>query len=269
MNSLISVSLVINFDPDWQVQNIIDKLLSSEMDCVITVVDNGKKIRNHLEKNKKIRYIFNNKHIGYANAHNLAFNNYSLDSKYHLISNVDVDFDQDVLSELYNFMEENNDCGMVGPKILNKDGSTYNSCKLLPTPLDILMGKFGKKYLKYFSSYELNISKIPQSTIIPFISGCFLFCKSDVLRKIKGMDGNFFLFMDDVDLSRRVNEVSKVYYCEKASIKHLHGRIHTQSLYLTFISIKSVVYYFNKFGWIKDNFRNRINHKTIQKLLSL
>ena len=130
------------------------------------------------------------------------------------------------------------------------------------------MGKFGKKYLKYFSSYELNIEKIPRSTIIPFISGCFLFCRVDVLRKIKGMDGNYFLFMDDVDLSRRINEVSKVYYCEKASINHLHGRIHTQSLYLTYISVKSVIYYFNKFGWFKDNFRKKLNNKILRKILS-
>ena len=47
-------------------------------------------------------------------------------------------------------MENNNECGMVGPKILNEDGSTYNSCKLLPTPLDIFLGKFGKKYFYKF-----------------------------------------------------------------------------------------------------------------------
>ena len=74
--------------------------------------------------------------------------------------------------------------------------------------------------------------------------------------------------MDDVDLSRRINEVSKVYYCEKASINHLHGRIHTQSLYLTYISVKSVIYYFNKFGWFKDNFRKKLNNKILRKILS-
>lgn len=264
MELSISISLVINFDNKDDILNIINKFKSSEINCEIIIIDNGKNFRKYLANDDRLKYIFNNKHIGYANAHNLSIKHLNKVHKYHLFSNVDLDIDysdeNDVLKILYNFMEMNDECGIVGPKILDENGNLYNSCKLLPTPIDIFLGKISEKLRNIISNYSINIETISSKAHIPFISGCFLFCKRKALEEINFMDKNFFLFMDDVDLCRRMGEKYKIYYCNDAIIKHEHGRIHTQSLYLNFIAIKSIVYYFNKSGWFIDKVRKKLNN---------
>lgn len=263
MSYSVSVSLVINFDTNEEVTNIIDKLKQSQVENEIVVLDNGKNYRNYLENDKRVTYIFNKKHIGYANAHNQSFKYLKKKHKYHLFSNVDIDIDysddNDVLLKLYNFMETSPECGIAGPKILNLDGEVYSSCKLLPTPFDILIGKFN------FSSskYKLDFKEIKKNTHIPFISGCFLFCKYDSLFEIGFMDKNFFLFMDDVDLCRRMGEKYKIFYCQSTSVLHVHGRFHTRNFYLNYVAMKSIIYYFNKHGWFFDENRKKTNDNLI------
>ena len=156
-------------------------------------------------------------------------------------------------------MEKKEHCGIVGPKIISNDNQIYNSCKLLPNPLDLLIGKFSKNFDDKLGGYSINLEKLSDDTHVPFISGCFLFCRKKTLHEVNYMDGNLFLFMDDVDLCRRVGENNKIFYCDGATIMHEHGRIHTQSLYLNYIAVRSIIYYFNKFGWFFDKVRSRLN----------
>lgn len=94
----------------------------------------------------KIIYIFNNANLGFGKGHNIALRK-SIEENisYHLVLNPDVYFEEGVLEELYNFMEENQDVGLVMPKVLYSDGRLQHLCKLLPTPFDL----FGRRFLKF------------------------------------------------------------------------------------------------------------------------
>ena len=89
-----------------------------------------------------VTYIRTAQNIGFGKAHNVAFD-HALPSKYHLVLNPDVQFDQGVLEELYGFLELNESVGLVMPRVLYPDGSPQNLCKRLPTPIDI----FAKRLL--------------------------------------------------------------------------------------------------------------------------
>ena len=73
MSYSVSISLVINLDTKIEVENIINKLKQSQIENEIIVIDNGENYRNYLQNNNKVTYVFNKKHIGYANGHNQSF----------------------------------------------------------------------------------------------------------------------------------------------------------------------------------------------------
>lgn len=52
--------------------------------------------------------------------------------------------------------------------------------------------------------YELIFSGYDKIMWVPSLSGCFMFMRVDVLRKIGGFDERFFMYAEDLDLSRRI-----------------------------------------------------------------
>ncbi|MBK8396349.1 MAG: hypothetical protein IPL26_14095 [Leptospiraceae bacterium] len=61
--------------------------------------------------------------------------------KYHLVLNPDIFFENGVLENIFQFMENNQDVGMLQPKIFYPDGSIQHLPKLLPSPLQLLKRK--------------------------------------------------------------------------------------------------------------------------------
>ena len=63
-------------------------------------------------------------------------------SKYHLILNSDVYFDPSVLEQLADYMDLNEDVAQVQPNIIYPDGRMQYTCRLLPTPVDLIFRRF-------------------------------------------------------------------------------------------------------------------------------
>ena len=60
-------------------------------------------------------------------------------AKYHRVLNPDDYFEQEVLEELFTYMDNNSDVGLVMLKILYPNGEIQYLCKLLPTPFDLIL----------------------------------------------------------------------------------------------------------------------------------
>jgi GT2 family glycosyltransferase len=116
------------------------------------------------------------------------------------------------------------------------------------------------KVLKLTSQYDKIID-------VPFLSGCFLFCRTDVFIKIGGFDDNLFLYMEDVDLIRRFISFGKravIYPFVFAIHDHEFKKINNLNTFKIFF--KSAFYYFNKWGWILDEERKRLNSNTLNQI---
>jgi GT2 family glycosyltransferase len=221
----------------------------------------------------RVEYIFNNANLGFGKAHNIALKR-SIEENipYHLVLNPDVYFEKGVLEELYNFMEANKDVGLVMPKVLYPDGNIQHLCKLLPTPLDL----FGRRFLNFVpfkkivekrnEVYELRFTGYDKIMEVPYLSGCFMFIRTEVLKKVGLFDERFFMYLEDTDLSRRVHIVSKTIYYPVVSIYHEYGKGSYKNLKLLKYHLDSAIKYFNKYGWLFDKERDEINKKTLEKL---
>ncbi|MEZ7944433.1 MAG: glycosyltransferase, partial [Flavobacteriaceae bacterium] len=126
------------------IQNSIDSLLRTNIIYKLFLVDNSLSDNLRFLKNKdsRIIYIHNPSNPGFGAAHNIAIKkSIDVDSKYHFIVNPDIYFERDVITPMVNYMEQNNDVGMVMPQILNIDSTMQNLPKLLPSPLGLLLRK--------------------------------------------------------------------------------------------------------------------------------
>jgi hypothetical protein len=227
-------------------------------------------LKTFAEISDSIVYIFNNRNLGYGKAHNIAVRKTIEDGiKYHLVLNPDVCFEPRVIENIYEFMEKNPDVGILMPKILYPDGSIQYLCKLLPAPVDVISRRFvpiKKSVEKRNEAYELRFTKYDKIMEVPYLSGCFMFIRTAVFEKAGLFDERFFLYFEDVDLSRRIHRYYRTVYYPEVFIYHGFEKGSYKNFKLLKHHIVSAIRYFNKWGWFFDKEKERINKETLEKI---
>ena len=270
MNKL-SGSIVLYHNNIEEVQKAIKSFLNTDLDVVLYLVDNSSnddlKI---LAADDRIKYIFNNANLGYGSAHNIAIRK-SMEANipYHVVLNPDIYFDAGVLEELYEYMEKNKDVANVMPKVLYPDGEIQYLAKLFPTPVDLIFRRFipFKKYKERINErYELRFSSYDKEMNIPVLSGCFMFLRLESLKNTGLFDEDFFMYLEDTDLGRRIHMQYKTIFYPKVHITHAYAKESYTNKKLLMYHIRSAIHYFNKYGWIFDKQRKVINEKCLKAL---
>jgi len=146
LNSKLKLSIII---VSWNVQALLQKCLESierfkgDLDLEVIIVDNNSSDDTQNNLNKMLAYfrgrenmqngfqvIFNDENVGFARGNNIALRQARGD--YILFLNPDTEIIGNALQTMISYME-NNDCAVVGPKLLNPDGSIQNSVRKFPT----------------------------------------------------------------------------------------------------------------------------------------
>ena len=271
MNSTITASIVL-YKPSKEVHAAIDSILNSSIDIKLFLVDNSPTNEFSLNNplliaHPDIEYIFNNKNIGFGAAHNIAIKKCIDISSFHLVVNPDVYFGNKVIESLYQYMESNKDIGHVMPKILYPEGNLQYVAKLLPTPFDLISRRFFPAVFtkKRLSVFELHSANYTYPFEAPYLSGCFMFLRTSALKKVGFFDENFFMYPEDIDLTRRINKHFKTVCYPLVTVYHEHGKGSYKSLKMLKIHIVNIIRYFNKWGWFSDKERSLANKKTLQQ----
>jgi GT2 family glycosyltransferase len=266
----LSASIVIYKNSPPVLTKTINSFLRSTSESKLYLIDNSPTdaLRN-LVTDPRIVYRFNNRNVGFGAGHNAILREIMSESKYHIILNPDVYFDEDVIDKLYRFIDQHPEIGQVMPKVLYPDGTLQPLCKLLPTPKMLIKRRFLNFNKSYFEKenyrYELRFSGYDKIMDVPFLSGCFMFLRTEVLKKVGLFDERFFLYTEDTDLSRRIHKHYRTVYFPKVTIFHYHQRGSYRNVWLLWCNIKSAVRYFNKWGWTHDTEREFFNQRTIQQ----
>jgi GT2 family glycosyltransferase len=218
----------------------------------------------------KITYIFNNANLGYGKAHNIAIRkSIEKQTKYHIIINPDIFFKEGVIETLAKFMDDNEDIGHVMPKIIYPNGELQYLCKLIPRPLDLLFKRFipFKSYKeKLMNKFQLKFTGYEQIMNIPYLSGCFMFLKIEALKKVGLFDERFFMYPEDIDLTRRIHKEYRTIMYPHVEVIHAHAAESYSNKKMLYIHISNMIKYFNKWGWFFDRERSKINQKILEEL---
>jgi len=271
---IITASLVVYHNSKEDIKKVIDSFLGFESNSILFVIDNSSE--NSLKElcdHPRVKYVFNNKNIGFGAAHNIAFNKaYEVASDYHILLNPDLSFNPSTIKGLIRKAESDASIGLLMPKIVYPNGDTQHLCKLIPSPKDLILRRFTpfkmiKESLK--NRYELRFFSYNEEAEIPVLSGCFMMIRTSVLKSVTGFDERFFMYLEDVDLCRRIGKVSKLVYFPKVEAVHNYEKGSYKNTKLLSYHIKSAIKYFNKWGWVYDGERSRINKKTLLNLRNI
>ena len=219
---------------------------------------------------KEIYYIFNNENMGYGKAHNIAIKK-SMEQglSYHIVLNPDIVIQEGALEKLTFYMNEHPEVGNIMPKIIYPNGQLQYLCKLLPSPIDLIFRRFipFKKWRdKINQKYELHSFRYDKKINIPNLSGCFMFLRTEALEKVGLFDENIFMYLEDIDLNRRIHRAYKTIFFPEAVVVHEYQKASYKNIKLLKAHIKSAIYYFNKYGWFFDKERRIINAQTLQEI---
>ncbi len=224
--------LIVSYNVKQYIIHCIDSIKKSDYtgQIEIIVVDNNSfdgSLDAIKSKIKDVICIQNDINIGFGKAVNQAAK--VATGKYFLILNPDTIIEESTLSTFVNYLDENSTVGMVGPKIVNSDGSLQKGSKRsFPTigvAVPKLMGLdkiFPKS--KWAGRYNLNYLNPDEIHKVDAISGSCMFIRSDLFNKIGGFDERFFMFGEDLDLCYQVYQQEfDVYYLPKTQIMHYQG----------------------------------------------
>jgi GT2 family glycosyltransferase len=207
-------------------------------------------------------YIFNPANPGYGASHNIALRDaLKFNSRYHLVLNADVYFDAGIIEILIDYMNHRPRVGLVMPKVLFPNGDIQRLCKLVPTPLDLISRMLCPKnsLIKKSFKFEMHSTGYNMEMFVPYLSGCFMFLRVDALRVCGLFDERFFMYPEDIDLTRRIASKYKTMFYPGAIIYHEYGAASKKSIKMLLIHVFNIIKYFNKWGWIFDLERVRLN----------
>ena len=248
--------------------SIIGEIVSLEkalkIKSEILVVDSGaiEKTRDVAKKfileRKPVKYFSFKKNTGFSKAVNKGIKESTGD--FLLILNADIILTKGSLGKMVDYLQTNSQVGILGPKLLNFDGSPQISAFHFYTPSIILyrrtiLGKtkWGKRKLQNFV-IDLSHKKKPVA-FDGWLMGSALMLRRDNLQKIGPMDERYFMYFEDVDWCRRFREAGfEIIYFPLSALFHYHGKQSATRHFwdallnpMTLVHIQSAFKYFWKF----------------------
>ena len=221
--------IIVNYNSSNPLQNCLDSVFKTVqgINFEVIVIDNSEHdpgMQSLKSSFSKVKYIFNHCNVGFSKANNQAAKIAQGDALFFV--NPDNILSDQAINSMQSYFCSHSEAGALGPKVLNPDGSLQYSCRRYPTLWTGLFNRYSilsRLFPKNpFTSEYLMLDFDHNETLpVDWLSGCCLMVRKKVFEEIGGFDENYFLFNEDVDLCRMINETGKtVIYFPEAMVNH-------------------------------------------------
>lgn len=265
---MITASLVLFHNKQSDIDRLMAAVKNSSIDRLFVVDNSSNDFFNYLKEDSLVNYR-KNQNIGYGGSHNIAIREaIAMKSDYHVVLNPDVYFEKGTIESLCHYMETNPDVGQMMPKVFYPDGRLQYLCKMIPSPIDLIFKRFlpASWMKKRMYRFQLQFTGYNKIMNVPYLSGCFMFFRVKALEDVGLFDERFFMYPEDIDITRRMHEKYKTIFYPYISIVHAHGAASKTNKKMLFIHITNMIKYFNKWGWVCDSKRRKYNKRLLQEL---
>ena len=255
--------IIVNWNSGKYLEKTINSVIEKTKDVsyeIILIDNNSNKeeesflFLDNLTVYNNVTIIKSDENLGFAKANNRGME--IAKGRNILILNPDVIMHNNVVQILSNYLDSNENVGMVGPKIFDINGNFQQNCmKGKPYPKDTLFHLIGlakafpnSRYLNGYALRYLNREEINECC---GLSGCCMMLKKSLYEEIGGMDEQFFMYQEETDWGLRTSRAGyTTIYNPNAVITHYQGvtteKVKIQSIW---IFTQSMMKFFKKHFW--------------------
>lgn len=221
--------IIVSYNVSELLRSCLNAVLAQGEPVEIIVIDNAStdnSVNMLRQEFPMVRLIINEKNLGFSAANNQGMK--LATGKFIFLLNPDTGLKPDAIKILRDYFQDNSDKIVVGPKLLNADGTLQISAWRLPRAFAMIAEAFFLHRLLRVSSYSLN--RFETSFYPGMLSGAALFFSRELFESIGGLDPNLF-WMEDADFCKRVwKNGGKVVYLPKAEVIHYSGQSSKKNL---------------------------------------
>jgi GT2 family glycosyltransferase len=205
---------------------------AGSLDYEILVVDNNSSDGSAaLVKGRfpDVKLIHNDQNVGFARANNQGY--MVSKGKYVLLLNPDTIVREGALARLARFLDEHQAVVVVGPRLLNIDGTLQVQCRRgFPRLLNSIAYGSGLSRVfpknRVLGSYLMTYMDARERHEVDAVSGACMLVRRSVVEGIGGLlDEAFFMHFEDIDLCFRCKEQGhEIWYVHDSEVIHLKGQ---------------------------------------------
>jgi GT2 family glycosyltransferase len=168
------------------------------------------------------------------------------------VLNPDLRFTKDVLGPLAVYLRAHPDVGAVAPKLLDDDGTLQMSCRRFPGHATAIFNRYSlltrfRPNNRYSSDYLMSDFDHASIRDVDWVSGAAVMLPRRVFDEVGGWDPGYFMFNEDVDLCRRLQNVGyRVVYDPDVCVYHHIGVSKSTSRRMVVERHKSMWRYYRK-----------------------
>jgi N-acetylglucosaminyl-diphospho-decaprenol L-rhamnosyltransferase len=253
----ISVILV-SYNTLEMTKKALDDLFSSlgNLEMEVFIIDNASKDDSAEILRREyphISLIENKQNVGFGRANNQALP--FIRGRYVLLLNTDAFVEPDTITKTVQYMNAHPKCGILGVKLLWRDGTLQPSCRFFPTPWNIFLERTNLKrffrHTKMVDDMSWDHNSVRDCDWVP---GCYYLIRKEVIDQVGLFDPRYFLYYEEVDhcfAARRAGW--KVVYFPDTPVVHIggesakhEGEISSSSQQIESLQIESELLYFRK-----------------------
>jgi len=248
--------VIVNYNVKYFLEQCLHSVIKAceDLTSEIIVVDNNSvdgSVKMVKEKFPDVHLLENKENMGFSKANNQAIR--KAKGEYVLLLNPDTIVEDDTLHKCVQFMDEHDDAGGLGVKMLDGKGKFLPESKRgLPYPSVAFYKIFGLSALfpksRLFGKYHLGYLDKEKTHQVDVLSGAFMMLRKTTLDKTGLLDESFFMYGEDIDLSYRITQAGyKNYYYPGTRIIHYKGEsTKKSSLNYVFIFYNAMIVFAKK-----------------------
>lgn len=224
-------AIIVNYNTPEMTERCLRALLVTAGDLAMEIIllDNAsqKKLSPMVIKELGVNYVVNEKNLGFAGAVNVGLS--QVQGEYILLLNSDIIVEPEAIKIFLEYLENNKNVGLAGPKFIHPDGYIQPSSGFFPT--------IWREFMRFTSLWKI----LPGSTILGYnfftknkfensaslvdwVSGGCMLIRKEVIARVGLFDANYFFGIEDWDYCWRARLAGyNIAFIPTVEIKHYHG----------------------------------------------
>jgi len=199
------------------------------------------------------KLILNDENVGFGRANNQCIP--FAQGRYALLLNTDAFVSEDTIDKTIAYMDKHTECGVLGVKLLGREGDLQPSCRYFPKPWNLFLRGSG---LRQFFKGVQDIDNMNWGHDEPrecdWVPGCYYLVRREVIDEVGLFDPRYFLYYEEVDHCFATKKAGwQVHFYADTTVVHIggesaktEGKLSSSGKQLDVLKYESELLYFRK-----------------------